>query len=55
MEMHLSFEGIGAVLQSEDDYTVIKSIVPGGPADESGAIKPEDKIVGVAQEDEEFV
>merc|ERR1712159_759726 len=28
---------------------------PGGPADESGAIKPEDKIVGVAQDDEEFV
>ncbi len=55
MEMNLSFEGIGAVLQSEDDYTIIKSIVPGGPADESGAIKPEDKIVGVAQDDEEFV
>lgn len=55
MEMNLSFEGIGAVLQSEDDYTVIKSIVPGGPADESGALKPEDKIIGVAQEDEEFV
>ena len=55
MDMNLSFEGIGAVLQSEDDYTVIKSVVPGGPADESGAIKPEDKIVGVAQDDEEFV
>lgn len=55
MEMNLEFEGIGAVLQSEDDYTVIKSIVPGGPADKSGALKPEDKIIGVAQEDEEFV
>lgn len=55
MEMNLEFEGIGAVLQSEEDYTVIKSVVPGGPADESGALKPEDKIVGVAQEDEEFV
>ena len=55
MEMNLSFEGIGAVLQSEDDYTIIKSVVPGGPADQSGAIKPEDKIVGVAQDDEEFV
>ncbi|MCU7554173.1 carboxy terminal-processing peptidase [Alteromonas sp. ASW11-19] len=55
MEMNLSFEGIGAVLQSEEDYTVIKSIVPGGPADKSDALKPEDKIVGVAQDDEEFV
>ncbi|GGW88491.1 carboxy terminal-processing peptidase [Alteromonas halophila] len=55
MEMNLEFEGIGAVLQSEEDYTVIKSIVPGGPADKSGALKPEDKIIGVAQEDEEFV
>lgn len=54
MDMNLSFEGIGAVLQSEDDFTVIKSIVPGGPADKSKALKPEDKIVGVAQDDEEF-
>lgn len=55
MEMNLSFEGIGAVLQSEDDFTVIKSVVPGGPADKSKALKPEDKIIGVAQDDEEFV
>ena len=55
MEMNLSFEGIGAVLQSEDDYTVIKSVVPGGPPDESAAIKPEDKIVAVAQHEEEYV
>jgi carboxyl-terminal processing protease len=55
MEMNLSFEGIGAVLQSEDDYTVIRSIVPGGPADLSKKIKPEDKIIGVAQDKEEFI
>ncbi|WP_416304848.1 carboxy terminal-processing peptidase [Neptunicella sp. SCSIO 80796] len=55
MEMNLSFEGIGAVLMSEDDYTVIRSIVPGGPAELSKQIKPEDKIIGVAQDDEEFV
>ncbi|MFC3095774.1 carboxy terminal-processing peptidase [Alteromonas sediminis] len=55
MEMNLEFEGIGAVLQIEDDYTVIQSIVPGGPADKSDALKPEDKIIGVAQEDEEFI
>ena len=55
MEMNLSFEGIGAVLQSEDDFTVIRSIVPGGPADQSKQIKAKDKIVGVAQDDEEFI
>jgi len=55
MEMNLSFEGIGAVLLSEDDYTVIRSVVPGGPADLSNNIKPKDKIVGVSQDDDEFV
>ncbi|EWH09987.1 carboxy-terminal protease [Catenovulum agarivorans DS-2] len=55
MEMNLSLEGIGAVLFAEDDYTVIRSLVPGGPADRSQQIKPEDKIVGVAQADEDFV
>lgn len=55
MEMNLSFEGIGAVLQLEDDFTVIQRIVPGGPADKSNQIKAEDKIVGVAQDNEEFV
>lgn len=55
MEMNLSFEGIGAVLQSEDDFTIIRSIVPGGPADLSKKIKPKDKIIGVAQDGDEFV
>ena len=55
MEMNLSFEGIGAVLQSDDDFTVVRSIVPGGPADLSKQLKPKDKIIGVAQADEEFV
>lgn len=55
MEMNLSFEGIGAVLSLVDDYTVIRSVVPGGPAELSKKIKPQDKIVGVAQEGEDFV
>ena len=53
MDMNLSLEGIGAVLRSEEDHTVIMSLVPGGPADKSGEIKPKDKIIGVSQEDEE--
>lgn len=55
MEMNLEFEGIGAVLQTEDDFTVIRSIVPGGPADLSEKLKPEDKIIGVAQDEDDFV
>ncbi|MCP4011398.1 MAG: tail-specific protease, partial [Proteobacteria bacterium] len=47
--MRLSLQGIGAVLRSEDDQTEIVSIVPGGPADQSGQIHAEDKILAVAQ------
>ncbi|MEH6435581.1 carboxy terminal-processing peptidase [Massilia sp. DD77] len=49
ISMRLSLEGIGAVLQSRDDYTLIREIVPGSPADKSGKLKVGDRIVGVAQ------
>ncbi|MGB2739869.1 MAG: S41 family peptidase, partial [Cognaticolwellia sp.] len=55
MEMNLSLEGIGAVLQLEDDYTVIRSLVPGGPAERSKQIFKDDKIIGVGQEDGKIV
>jgi len=48
--MNLSLEGIGATLQSEDDETSIKSLVPGAPAERSKKLKAGDKIVGVGQE-----
>lgn len=54
MEMNLSLEGIGAVLRAEEDYTVIQSVVSGGPADLSNALKPKDRIVGVAQAEKDF-
>lgn len=54
-QMNLSLEGIGAVLRSEDDHTVIVSLVAGGPADKTAQIKPEDKIIAVAQENQEYV
>lgn len=44
-----SLEGIGAVLQRQDDVTVVREIVPGGPAALSGRLKPGDRIVGVGQ------
>lgn len=54
IEMNLSLEGIGAVLRSEEDYIVIQSVVTGGPADKSAQLKPKDRIVGVAQADDDF-
>ncbi|SHG88814.1 carboxy terminal-processing peptidase [Ferrimonas marina] len=54
-EMNLSLEGIGAVLMMTDDYTVIRSLVTGGPADLQGDLKPDDRIIGVGQDDEEIV
>ena len=47
--MNLSLEGIGATLQSEDDETSIKSLVPGAPAEKSKKLHPGDKIIGVGQ------
>lgn len=47
--MSLSLQGIGAVLRSEDDYTSVVRLVPSGPADKSGVIKPSDRIIRVGQ------
>jgi carboxyl-terminal processing protease len=47
--MKLSLEGIGAVLQEHSEYTVIREVVPGGPAAKSGKLEVGDKIVGVGQ------
>lgn len=55
IHMRLSLEGIGAVLRSEDGFTTIQSIVPGGAADKDGRLRPKDKIVSVAQPGEEPV
>jgi carboxyl-terminal processing protease len=49
LAMSLSLEGIGAVLQEHDEYTVIREVVPGGPAAKSGKLEVGDKIVGVGQ------
>jgi carboxyl-terminal processing protease len=53
IQMGLQLEGIGATLQATDEgYTVIRSIVPGGAADKQGTLKVEDKIMAVGQGDE---
>ncbi|MFQ5652822.1 MAG: carboxy terminal-processing peptidase [bacterium] len=49
IDMSLSLEGIGAQLTTEDEYTKVVRILPGGPADRSGQLWANDKIIGVAQ------
>lgn len=51
MQMRLSLEGIGAVLQVQDEYVVIRTLVPGGPAEKSGKIKVGDRVLAVGQGD----
>ncbi len=47
--MRLNLEGIGAALKSEDGYTIVDKIIPGGAAEKEGHLKVEDRIVGVGQ------
>jgi carboxyl-terminal processing protease len=49
IHMRLSLEGIGAVLQTEYEYTKVISLVPKGPADKSSLLMPGDRIIGVGQ------
>lgn len=55
INMSLSLEGIGAVLQSDNEYVKVVRLVPAGPAEKSKQIAPADKIVGVGQDDDEMV
>ena len=49
IQMSLSYYGIGATLQIEDDYVLIVNLIPGGPAAIDGKLKPKDKITAVGQ------
>jgi carboxyl-terminal processing protease len=55
INMSLSLEGIGAVLQSDNEFTKVVRLVPGGPAQMQGQLSTADRIVGVAQGDKEMV
>jgi carboxyl-terminal processing protease len=48
-QMSLSLEGIGAQLQTDNDYTKVIRILPGGDAEKSGLVHINDLIIGVAQ------
>ncbi|MEH6825429.1 MAG: carboxy terminal-processing peptidase [Motiliproteus sp.] len=49
INMRLSLEGIGAVLQSQEEHTKVLRLIPAGPADKQGQLKPADLIIGVGQ------
>ena len=53
IRMSLSLEGIGAALQTVGEHTVVRRIIAGGPADRSGQLRVDDRIIGVRQADEE--
>ena len=55
IQMSLSLDGIGVALSSKDGYAVVERIIPGGATDKASALKPGDKIIAVAQENEESV
>jgi carboxyl-terminal processing protease len=55
INMSLSLQGIGAVLRSENENTIVERLVPGGPAAKANQLKPSDKIVGVGQDKEKMV
>jgi len=54
INMSLSLQGIGAVLQSEDEFTKVVSLIPGGPAEMDGRLKPADRILSIAQGSQPF-
>lgn len=54
INMSLSLQGIGAVLQMEDEFTKVIRLVPAGPAEKAGELKPSDKIIAVGQNKDEM-
>ncbi|MCZ6565592.1 MAG: carboxy terminal-processing peptidase [Gammaproteobacteria bacterium] len=52
IRMSLSLEGIGALLRTDGEYTLVEKIIPGGPADLCGLLHATDRIVGIAQQNE---
>jgi carboxyl-terminal processing protease len=55
IQMELSLEGIGVALSERDGYSVVEQIIPGGAADRIGALRPQDRIVAVAEDGKEPV
>ena len=56
IDMSLKLGGIGALLSNSatEDYAIIVSLVPGGPAEKNGELGPNDKIVKIKQQNEDI-
>ena len=52
IQMSLSYQGIGASLQLDEEYVMVLGIIPGGPAAIDGRMKPKDRIIAVGQGDD---
>ena len=55
ISMKLSLDGIGALLSGQNEYVEVAEIVTGGPADLDGRLDTGDRIIGVAQGEDEIV
>lgn len=55
IQMRLSLEGIGAMLQPDGEFVKVASLVPGGPAERSGMLEPADRIIGVGPPGEDMI
>ena len=51
IQTSLSYEGIGARLQNNEDFIEIVNLIPGGPAEINGTLNPLDKIIGIYEGD----
>ncbi len=49
IQMSLSYDGIGASLQLQEDFVTVLDVIPGGPAAVDGQLRPKDRIMAVAQ------
>lgn len=49
IQMRLSYEGIGATLQTSDDYVSIVNVIPGGPAAAAGTLGINDRVMAIGQ------
>jgi carboxyl-terminal processing protease len=50
IQMQLSLEGIGASLSTQNGFTIVEEVIPGGAADRAKVLQPKDKIIAVGQE-----
>ncbi len=55
INMKLSLEGIGAMLQGDNEHVKIVRLIPAGPAEKSKLVAPADKIIAVGQGQKELV